>query len=106
VNVEDKGVYPGTKISPTIYAARNGHTNVLETRLGRGADPNQDDGHGNTCLIASASFAKPECTRLLIQAGGNVQYVYSIESKCLVYAGTLLFRQGTRHVLSWRLYLF
>lgn len=98
VNAEDKGVYPGTKISPTIYAARNGHTNVLETRLDRGADPNQDDGHGNTCLIANASFAKPECTRLLIQAGGNVQYVYSGDNASVLFMLAHCFSDRTQNM--------
>lgn len=78
LDVEDRGVVvPGTTISPTLYAARNGHTAVLEERLGRGADPNQDDGHGGTCLMASACYGKPECARLLIEAGADATCAYT-----------------------------
>ena len=96
VTAEDEGVYPGTSISPTLYAARNGLTAVLEKRLSRGADPNQDDGEGNTCLIASASYGKPECTRLLIQAGADVHYVYSGTSVLWTLARCFSVREGAQ----------
>lgn len=93
VTMEDKNVVPGTTLPPTLYAARNGDTSVLAARLGHGADPNnQDDGHGGTCLVASACYAKAECTRLLIEHGANVNYAYSGDNASILFMLALVFQ--------------
>jgi hypothetical protein len=49
-------------------------------------------------LIANASFAKPECTRLLIQAGGNVQYVYSGDNASVLFMLAHCFSDRTQNM--------
>lgn len=90
--MEDRNVVTGNTISRTLHAARNGHTSVLAERLGRGADPNQDDRHGGTCLVASACYGNPECTRLLIEHGGDVTYLYSGDNASILFMLALIFK--------------
>jgi hypothetical protein len=72
IRAEDREFIVGRTSSKTMAAILDGETSVLEERLCRGADPNQDDGFGGTCLLASVCKGRPECTRLLIQYGGDV----------------------------------
>jgi len=81
-------------VSPTLYAAKKGYADVLEARLILGADANQEDGYGGTCLMASASYAKLECTRLLIAHGGDVSYAYPGDNAGILYMLALCFRNA------------
>ena len=63
-------------LSSTLLASRNGHLQILEFLLARGADPNDTEHYGGTCLMAAACFAHPECVRTLCAAGADATYAY------------------------------
>lgn len=92
IRSEDRNGVRGGGLGPTLFAARNGFTSILEERLRRGADANQDDGYGGTCLVASASFGNPECTRILISHGADVTYMYSGDEVSILYMLALVFQ--------------
>lgn len=76
----------GRSVSPTILAIREGKTSVLAERLLRGADPNQDDGLGGTCLTHSVSLVpRPECARLLIEHGADVTHCLPADNASLLF---------------------
>ena len=44
-------------LSPIIYACRDGHIDILNYLLEIGADPDDMEDYGGTCLGAAACFA-------------------------------------------------
>lgn len=51
---------------------KNGNTEVMQTLLKAGADPNLRDEHGRTALILAIRYCAVEKTRLLIEAGTDL----------------------------------
>lgn len=58
-----------------IYAAENGHTNLLIAALELGADPNCSTHFDNTPLLNAAYFGQANCIKLLLKAGANADHV-------------------------------
>ena len=51
-------------LSSTLLASRNGHLLILEFLLARGADPNDKEHYGGTCLVAAACYGtRGACAR-------------------------------------------
>ena len=78
-------------LSSTLLASRNGHLQILEFLLARGADPNDTEHYGGTCLMAAACYGHPECARALVRAGANVHYRYEGDGAGVVYMMALCF---------------
>ena len=72
-------------LSSTLLASRNGHLQILEFLLARGADPNDTEHYGGTCLMAAACYGHPECARALVRAGADVHYRYPADHTGVVY---------------------
>ena len=80
IRAEDRDSNRGSGSSKTILAVKQGKSPVLADRLRRGADPNQKDEVGVTCLMHSAVAGRPECTRLLIEHGADVTHCFPAAS--------------------------
>jgi len=83
------------EIPRIVVVARWGNAAELEQLLREGGDPNSHDGFdGVTCLMASAIFAQPECTRLLISYGADVTYAFTGANASVLYMMAHCFRLG------------
>lgn len=71
-------------MSSILIASRNGHTGLLEYLLEQGADANDKEYYGGTCLMAAACYRQPDCVRLLIDAGANTKYAYSGDNATVI----------------------
>ena len=72
-------------VSCILLACINGHTDLLDYLLKHGADPNDVEFYGGTCLMAAACHRNPDCVRRLIEVGADVDYRYSGDNATIVY---------------------
>ena len=72
-------------LTSILLACINGHACLLEYLLEHGADANDQEFYGGTCLLAAACYRHPECVRRLIEAGADTKYAYSGDNATVVY---------------------
>ena len=86
-------------VTPLMYAAKGGHTEILKLLLDSGADPNAKDVYMATPLIWGALTGLPAVAEILIAAGAEVNscdkhgcssLMYAAERNHLGYAKTLI----------------
>ncbi|XP_050346315.1 pre-mRNA splicing regulator USH1G [Nymphalis io] len=63
-------------MTPTLWAAFEGHIEALRLLCGRGGEPDKADYFGNTALHLAAARGHKECVTFLVNFGANV---YSID---------------------------
>mmetsp|Transcript_24194 Transcript_24194/g.52170 ORF Transcript_24194/g.52170 Transcript_24194/m.52170 type:complete len:197 (+) Transcript_24194:181-771(+) len=80
-------------LSSIILASRNGHTRLLDYLLYYGADANDQEYYGGTCLVAAACFRHPDCVRRLIDAGADTSYAYSGDNATIIYMAVICFKK-------------
>ncbi|XP_075973413.1 SAM_USH1G_HARP domain-containing protein Sans [Anticarsia gemmatalis] len=59
-------------MTPTLWAAFEGHIEALRLLCGRGGEPDKADYFGNTALHLSAARGHKECVTFLVNFGANV----------------------------------
>ncbi|RVE48062.1 hypothetical protein evm_007249 [Chilo suppressalis] len=59
-------------MTPTLWAAFEGHIEALRLLCGRGGEPDKADYFGNTALHLAAARGHKECVNFLINFGANV----------------------------------
>ncbi|KAJ8730256.1 hypothetical protein PYW07_017294 [Mythimna separata] len=59
-------------MTPTLWAAFEGHIEALRLLVGRGGEPDKADYFGNTALHLAAARGHKECVTYLINFGANV----------------------------------
>ncbi|XP_066582742.1 pre-mRNA splicing regulator USH1G isoform X2 [Prorops nasuta] len=59
-------------MTPTLWAAFEGHTDALRLLVARGGDPDKCDYFGNTALHLAAARGHELCVRFLVKFGCNV----------------------------------
>jgi ankyrin repeat protein len=64
--VDDDGM------SSILIASQYGHLELLDYLLNLGADPNDMENYGNSCLMAAACYGRPCAFEKLISAGASV----------------------------------
>ncbi|KAL6411850.1 nacht and ankyrin domain protein [Ilyonectria robusta] len=69
VDVNSRGGYFGTAVKA---AAAQGHSELVQTLLRRGADYDTGGGHFRTALLAAASNGHPRTVRCLLNSGAKV----------------------------------
>ena len=57
--------------TPLIHAVMNGQAHVASYLLSLGANPNQADSSGNTCVHYAAAYGWYFCLKTLIEAGAD-----------------------------------
>jgi len=62
-------------MTPLLYAARDGRTEIVRTLLDAGADVNHPDANAITPLIAAITNNHPDTARLLIDRGADIKAV-------------------------------
>ena len=72
-------------MSSILLACRNGHTDLVNYLLEQGANPNDSENFGGTCLVAAACFRHPDCVRRLIDAGADVEYSYPGNNETIIH---------------------
>ena len=78
-------------VSCILLACINGHTDLLDYLLKHGADPDDEEFYGGTCLMAAACHRNPDCVRYLIDAGADIMYRYSGDNATIIYMTALCF---------------
>ncbi|VVD04501.1 unnamed protein product [Leptidea sinapis] len=59
-------------MTPTLWAAFEGHIDALRLLCGRGGEPDKSDYFGNTALHLAAARGHKECVTFLVNFGANV----------------------------------
>jgi len=59
-------------MTPTLWAAHEGHLDALRLIAGRGGDPDKCDNYGNTALHCSAARGHLNCVSFLVSFGANL----------------------------------
>jgi ankyrin repeat protein len=72
-------------MSSILLACRNGHIGLMDYLLEQGANPNDAENYGGTCLMAAACYRHPDCVRRLIDAGSDVEYAYPGDNASIIY---------------------
>ena len=54
-----------------MYTSYWGYPHILQTLLAHGADPNGQDGHGNTALLLAGMEGHAEIVRILLKTGAD-----------------------------------
>jgi ankyrin repeat protein len=72
---EDRGMrqFRSGSMTPLLYAARDGHTAVVERLLAAGAEINGAEANGITPLLLAVSNDRAETAALLIRAGAELE---------------------------------
>ncbi|XP_014472615.1 PREDICTED: Usher syndrome type-1G protein homolog [Dinoponera quadriceps] len=66
-NARDEG-----GMTPTLWAAFEGHIDTLRLLVARGGDPDKTDYFGNTCLHLAAARGHEFCVKFLVKFGCNI----------------------------------
>ncbi|XP_012058051.1 PREDICTED: Usher syndrome type-1G protein homolog [Atta cephalotes] len=66
-NTRDEG-----GMTPTLWAAFEGHVDALRLLVARGGDPDKTDYFGNTCLHLAAARGHEFCVKFLVKFGCNI----------------------------------
>ncbi|XP_029170481.1 Usher syndrome type-1G protein homolog isoform X2 [Nylanderia fulva] len=66
-NTRDEG-----GMTPTLWAAFEGHIDALRLLVTRGGDPDKTDYFGNTCLHLAAARGHEFCVKFLVKFGCNI----------------------------------
>ncbi|XP_011263324.1 Usher syndrome type-1G protein homolog [Camponotus floridanus] len=66
-NARDEG-----GMTPTLWAAFEGHIDALRLLVTRGGDPDKTDYFGNTCLHLAAARGHEFCVKFLVKFGCNI----------------------------------
>ncbi|EFN81973.1 Usher syndrome type-1G protein-like protein [Harpegnathos saltator] len=59
-------------MTPTLWAAFEGHIDALRLLVARGGDPDKTDYFGNTCLHLAAARGHEFCVKFLVKFGCNI----------------------------------
>ncbi|XP_037069679.1 Usher syndrome type-1G protein homolog [Pollicipes pollicipes] len=59
-------------MTPTLWAAHEGHLDALRLIAGRGGDPDKCDNYGNTALHCAAAKGHMNCVSFLVNFGANL----------------------------------
>jgi ankyrin repeat protein len=74
-------------LGPKLLAAiRKGDVSAVHELLRDNADPNSHDETGASALMYAAAFSSPECMRLLITKGADVDGVNQVHATALMWA--------------------
>src|ERR1019366_180086 len=74
-------------LGPKLLAAiRKGDVSAVHELLRDNADPNSHDETGASALMYAAAFSSPECMRLLIARGADVDGVNQVHATALMWA--------------------
>ena len=75
-------------LGPKLLAAiRKGDVSAVDELLRDNADPNSRDETGASALMYATAFSSPECMRLLITKGADVDGVNQVHATALMWAG-------------------
>ncbi|XP_020300498.1 Usher syndrome type-1G protein isoform X2 [Pseudomyrmex gracilis] len=66
-NARDEG-----GMTPTLWAAFEGHIDALKLLVAKGGDPDKTDYFGNTCLHLAAARGHEFCVKFLVKFGCNI----------------------------------
>jgi N-acyl-D-amino-acid deacylase len=89
----DKGVPPdatatgGGHYSALLVAASSGYVQMMSTLLDAGANPNWQDQHGDTPLMAAVRIGSVDGVRLLLARGANANVTDELGRTALTWAG-------------------
>ncbi|CAH6420141.1 Hypothetical protein UVM_LOCUS60 [uncultured virus] len=72
--------------APLAWAAEEGHADIVQFLLRRGADVDLKNENGNTPLICSAWKGRTTVTRLLLEAGADPDAVNGNKNTALIWA--------------------
>jgi ankyrin repeat protein len=76
-------------LSPKLLAAiRKGDTSAVHELLRDNADPNSHDETGASALMYAAAYSTPECMRLLITKGADVDGVNQVHATALMWSAS------------------
>eukprot|EP00984_Skeletonema_dohrnii_P004632 scaffold1635_cov124-Skeletonema_dohrnii-CCMP3373.AAC.6 len=71
-------------MSSILLACQNGHVDLMDYLLEQGANPNDAENYGGTCLMAAACYRHPDCVRRLIDEGADVEYAYPGDNATII----------------------
>ncbi|KAK1740864.1 ankyrin repeat domain-containing protein, partial [Skeletonema marinoi] len=71
-------------MSSILFACQNGHVDLMDYLLEQGANPNDAENYGGTCLMAAACRRHPDCVRRLIDEGADVEYAYPGDNASII----------------------
>ena len=75
--------------APLAWAAQEGHADIVQFLLRRGADVNRKTDNANTPLICSAWKGRTTATRLLLEAGADPDAVNNNTNSALIWAAAM-----------------
>ena len=97
--------------SALLIAASSGYVDVMKVLLDAGADPNWQDRHGDTPLMAAVRIGVPDAIQLLLAKGADTNQTDELHRTALTWAGrtgraelvALLRSRGARGDIAVRL---
>ena len=75
-----------SKKTPLMVASKNGHTEIVQLLLEKGAYVNAKDNYGETALMLAAANGRTEIVQLLLEKGADVNAKNEYGRTALMYA--------------------
>ena len=92
------------KRTALIHACMSGQAHVVAYLLSLGANPNQADSSGNTCIHYAAAYGWYFCMKVLLESGADPNapndWKVSITLKAVIYSFISDFSTGTAEIFN------